>query len=464
MAFGDALSKLSVKVSADTAGLNTALTSTQSKLGKLGSSIQQHHKAIGMAMTGMGMAVTGALAMCLKAYAEEQKGIVKLSTAMGNMGLSYDAVEQSLESWINTMQQKTAVADSDMRDSLTTLIGMTGDLTKSQDLLTLAMDMSAGTGKDLASSTDLIGYALAGNWGMVNRMIPALKAVETEEERWAMLRQLFAGQAEAYGETVAGQMQLLKNNMGDVSEAIGSAFLPMVTDLAAKIMPLIESIKAWISAHPELAKKITLVVAAIGGLMLVLGPLLIMLPALGMALTIATGPIGLVIIAITALIAIGVLLYKNWDNIKVSLTNIWNNLVTAAQTAFGYIYNIIDTYVLAPIRAIINLWKQLLAMLGFGGGGGAMEYAPYAYQHGGIALKPQLAMLGEKGPEAVLPLGKGGFGGDTVININFPNQPIFFENERSIMKLANKIGDRLDKTMIGRYGGVSPWHARGGGW
>lgn len=48
--------------------------------------------------------------------------------------------------------------------------------------------------------------------------------------------------------------------------------------------------------------------------------------ALGAAFTFLTSPIGLVILAITALIAVGVLIYKNWDTIKEKAAELWQGI------------------------------------------------------------------------------------------------------------------------------------------
>jgi len=285
-------------------------------------SMKRQLRIAGGIMAGAGAGITAALGMATKAAAEEEAGIIKLATAMKNMGISYDEVRDSLEAWIDAQQQKTAVADDAQRESLATLIGMTGDLAQAQDLLTLAMDMAAGTGKDLSSTTTLLGYALAGNWGMVNRLIPAMKNAQTEEERWAMLRKLFAGQAEAYGRSMAGQMQLLKNNIGDVKEAIGKIIAEAIAPLSEKSGPLLTSIKAWIAEHPQLVRWITLAAAALGMILLPLGTFLIMLPMLtaGIAtLTAVSSPwlliIGAIVVGLGALVAAGIAVYKNWATI-----------------------------------------------------------------------------------------------------------------------------------------------------
>ena len=51
------------------------------------------------------------------------------------------------------------------------------------------------------------------------------------------------------------------------------------------------------------------------------------------SLTLLTTPIGWIILAITALIAIGIALYKNWDTIKAHLISVWNNITSAIANA-----------------------------------------------------------------------------------------------------------------------------------
>jgi hypothetical protein len=237
--------------------------------------MSKQFKMAGVAMLGAGASIVAGLTMAVKAAAEEDAGIQKLRQTMANLGLSYDDCKDSLEAWIDAEQQKTTVSDTEQRESLSKLLVMTGNLAKSQELLSLAMDMAVGTGRDLSSTVDTLGYALAGNWGMVNRMIPALANVSTEEEKWAFLREKFVGQAAAYSQTLAGQFTLLKNNLGDLKEAIGETLVGAVTPLVENANKLIQHLK---DLDPALKQWITttgLVVGAIGllsgGLFVLLG-------------------------------------------------------------------------------------------------------------------------------------------------------------------------------------------------
>lgn len=237
-------------------------------------SLTKTARNVGLGMMAAGGAMTAGLAMSVKAAAEEEKGIVRLSQAMNNVGLSYDNSRGSLEAWIDAQQQSTAIADSAQRDALAQLITMTGDLTRSQDLLTLAMDISAGTGRDMASVTSTLGYALAGNWGMVQRMLPALADIQTEEEKWMFLRTAFMGQAKEYGKTVGGQIELLKNNIGDLQENIGAVVSEAIAPLVDWLNNLVQGLK---DTNPELLKIITMVGVGTAGTLTLTGGFLVLI-------------------------------------------------------------------------------------------------------------------------------------------------------------------------------------------
>lgn len=247
--------------------LITAKDMASGTLGHVSRSSQQmaaQYQASGMMMIGAAGGIVAALGSTVKAAAAEEAGIKKLSQAMANVGLSYDNSRESLERWIDAQQQATSFADSEQREALSQLILFTNDLTKAQDLLTVAMDVSAGTGKELSSVTTLIGYAMSGNWGMVTRMIPALKQAQTEEERWMMLRTMFAGQAEAYGSTMEGTWKTFQNNISDFKEAMGDVLIPV-------LMPFVEGLKDMAQALkevPEPVLRVGVVMAALAAGML----------------------------------------------------------------------------------------------------------------------------------------------------------------------------------------------------
>ncbi len=272
-------------------------------------------KIAGTAITGFGVAITGALVMAVKSAAEEEAGIIKLTQALKNVGVEYDAVKESLEANINATMQKTAVADDAQREALASLVAITGDYNKALSLLPLTLDLAAGKGMDLVSSSQVIGRVAQGNTTILTRYGIELKAGADATEALGELQAKYGGQAEAYGRSMAGQFELLKNNISDLSEAIGSSLIPILTDLLKNyISPAILGIKGWIDVHPELTKQVTILSGVVGGLALVLGPILLMLPTLVtsigylkvamLGLNVAMGPTGWIIAGILAALTI----------------------------------------------------------------------------------------------------------------------------------------------------------------
>lgn len=210
----------------------------------------------------------------------------------------------------------------------------------------------------------------------------------------------------------ARQMAHLKASLQDIGITIGTALMPTLKKLLDAIMPIVEKIGDWISAHPELVKMVLIVTGAIGGLMLVLGPLFMILPGiiaalpvLGVAFAALTGPIGIVIAAIAAAIAIGVLIVKNWDKIKIAAKAFGEALIMpfklyamATQAAINFIIRQIN-----KIHFTIPDWVPGLGGKAFGFN--IPELSLPGLAAGGIVTSPTLAMIGEKGPEAVVPLG-----------------------------------------------------------
>lgn len=88
--------------------------------------------------------------------------------------------------------------------------------------------------------------------------------------------------------------------------------------------------------------------------------------ALGAAIAFLTSPIGVVVIAITALIAAGVLLYKNWDEIKAFAATTWgaikdtvSKLIEAVQEKISNTMQAIRTGIETALDAVKEKWSSI---------------------------------------------------------------------------------------------------------
>lgn len=389
-------------------------------------------KKAGIAMTAAGGAITGMLGMATKAALDEQIGINQLSIALKNAGISYDAEKEAIEGTIAALQKKTSYGDGPQREALSQLIALTGDYETSLQALPVVMDMASALGMDLTSTSQLLAKAFEGNTGALSRYGIQLDEGATKTDILAKLTSQFGGSAEAMADPLAQ----LKNSLGDLAEDVGKNLLPLLKDLVEKIMGVLGGVMDWMKANPELARLLTIVALAIGGIMVVVGPLLIALPLLaagigmvGTAITVATGPIGLIALAITALIAIGILVWKNWDTISEKAKEIWGRIVAfflgvgdAISALFKRVVNIgigiVETYVniwikginfitgaLSKIQVSIPDWVPGIGGKSFGINIPAIpEIALPRLAEGGIVTRPTLVLAGEKGDEAIVPL------------------------------------------------------------
>ena len=142
----------------------------------------------------------------------------------------------------------------------------------------------------------------------------------------------------------------------------------------------------------------------------------------------AANPITLVILAIVGLIAIMTALYFKFETVRKIVDTTFDAIVTGAKfvldaitTYFDAVYSVFKTM----FNGIAKLWNSTVGKLSFsipswvpgiGGKGFAMPQIPMLAE-GGIVTGPTLAMIGENGPEAVVPLNRGGFG-DITVNVN----------------------------------------------
>jgi hypothetical protein len=148
-------------------------------------------------------------------------------------GASDDQIAAA-ERAINKFQFSTSIADDKLRPAYQKLFLATGDVTKANDLLAIALDTSASTGKDLDTVSQAMAKSLAGSDGALGKLIPSVKDSKTPIED---MGKAFEGAAiQASKQDPYQNMQTI---FGDIQEKIGTALLPVLDDFAA-----------WMSSPP----------------------------------------------------------------------------------------------------------------------------------------------------------------------------------------------------------------------
>ena len=220
---------ISIPITGNSAPLRKALKESQSDLAKFAKSGKVQLAAAGAALTLFAK-------KAVSAAAEDQKSKALLAVALrATVGANSELIE-SIDKSITSMAFATGVADDDLRPAFSQLVRATGDVTTAQKLLTLGLDVSSGSGRDLSSVTMALSRAAMGNFAALKRLgVPISEnTIKTKDLKAATqeLNALFGGSAAVNASTFSGQMDRLKFALGELSESVGALLLPTLTRLA----------------------------------------------------------------------------------------------------------------------------------------------------------------------------------------------------------------------------------------
>lgn len=138
------------------------------------------------------------------------------------------ALSAQVSQFIEGLQSLTNVTEDQLVPALQQLIAQTGDLDASQALLTLALDVSAGTGKDLSTTLDAITKAAVGNYKSIGTLGIGYTAAQAKTMGFAKTMQVlqkYTGAAEEATLTFGGQIKSFKISAGEATETLGTGFL-----------------------------------------------------------------------------------------------------------------------------------------------------------------------------------------------------------------------------------------------
>ena len=225
------------------------------KLGKIRGAVS----AIGPAALGAAAAfaswqgITKVLDGTIGAAARQEEIFKKLEASVNLAGASYTNAKPEIDSFLRSMQDTTRYGDTDMAPSLAQITTLTGDLSMGLEGAKIAADVASSGLFDLNTASRYVAMAMSGEVTMLGRYIPELKVSAglvnenmTATEKWAIAKDLlnkkFGGMAEKDLETYAGQMNRLKNEIGDIGELIGKKALPALTDMVGGLADVARSV------------------------------------------------------------------------------------------------------------------------------------------------------------------------------------------------------------------------------
>ncbi|WP_315443338.1 phage tail tape measure protein [uncultured Selenomonas sp.] len=169
-------------------------------------------------------------------------------------------------------------------------------------------------------------------------------------------------------ETTENSLQLMKNAAGELAINLGSVLLPYIKDGTEAISKLVHGLISWGQENPgiiagmaEMAKIVTFLLVAykVGAGISVLSMALqaaslstraMTLAQTALNLAMSLNPVGLVIMGVAALIAIGYELYMHWEEVKTFFVGMWESPAGAILSFMG-----------GPITALIYIVSLIIA-------------------------------------------------------------------------------------------------------
>lgn len=421
-----------------------------------GGKIKSVGRSITTTMSVWGVAGIYAGSKMIDMYEDQAQAALKLEKVYkSNMGASKAAAQATLE-YASALQKQGVIGD-EVTIAGAAVLAQYSDTPEAINAILPAMDNYLAktkgvnaTQEDAEAAAKIFGKALNGNYTTLERNGIVLtdnqkKMLETAsaEEKAAILADIVAKKTgnmnSELANTDSGKIQQAKNELGDMGEEIGAVLLPAVADLVTwfrdYLMPPIQNFIAFMQQHPAIAT----FALALAGITAVIGPLIMGIGGLigaigtlttaGVTMEVSLAPIigiiAAVIAAIAACVAIGVVLYKNWDKIKAKASA----LFASVKATFSKFKQAITKPFTDAWTKIKSVWDKLKGL--------------FPLSIGKIFSNLKIPKIKIKGGKA--PYGIGGFGTPPKISVSWNKKamenPYLFSN--ATLFGAGEAGDEI---------------------
>jgi hypothetical protein len=248
---------LTLSIVADIDNLQKGLAKADNEIQGFGQKVGEFGKKVAAAFAvaaAAAVAYAGKLAVDgVKSAIEDEQAQLRLAAALKTATGATNAQITATEDYIRKTQLATGITDNELRASFQRLSVSTKDVTRSQDLLNLAIDISKGTGKELGTVVEALSKAYEGQDTRLVRLGIGItqadaKAMDFTETTKA-LTNLYGGAAAANAETFQGRIDRLKQAFEEAKEEIGYRLLPFIEQfvnlIVNQVVPKLQEFAAY---------------------------------------------------------------------------------------------------------------------------------------------------------------------------------------------------------------------------
>lgn len=364
--------------------VNNELGKMEDQAEKAGGKIGGIDKASRVASAGllaMGAAFAGFAAIGIKEAMEAETVMTKLNATLASQGLNTGKTRKEIDD-LSKSFVKLGFDDEAASASMQVLIQSTGDLAKSKQLLAMSADLARAKSISLESASQMLVRANMGagrvfkQFGIV--LDSTLPKAEATSKAMQELKEKLSGQAEKATKTFTVQLQILKEQFNNVAQSLGEVLLPYLKKAVEMFNNAIEFVKRNSTAFQIFGGIVLVVTLALSSYAITLKVITAATKAYafiqGVARTatalmtgqqvalngaMAVNPIGLVVMAVVALIGVLVILWNKSDTFRKGVIA----MAKAALNAFAAIIPIVADVGESFIRFLLNPVKLVLIVL-----------------------------------------------------------------------------------------------------
>lgn len=256
---------LTIALAADIDNLQKGLKDAEKAVDKSATQIIDFGKKAALAFAAVGAAATAFAVSAVKAAAEDEKARKSLEQTIRANTNATEAQIKAIDTYIDKQSVATATTDDVLRPAFSRLIRSTNDVTKAQELLSLAQEIATATGKPLETVTNALGKSFDGQNAALGKLGLGIDAATlktmSHEQIMQMLKGTYNGFIENEATNAEFKFRQLTIAIDQTKEKIGTALLPIVKELMDYFLetavPQIEAFAAGFSGDDGITAGIT---------------------------------------------------------------------------------------------------------------------------------------------------------------------------------------------------------------